>query len=52
MRIWIPDWIKELENICKPYEDGCHLVEGAPQEVIDAYEKVNKWYEDVQGDWQ
>ncbi len=52
MRLWIPEEIKKLEDFIEPYEIGCHLIENAPQEVIDAKKKVMKWYKEVQGDWQ
>lgn len=37
-----PDDIKKLMDIYKPYIVGCHL-ENAPQEAVDAFEKVKKW---------
>ena len=52
MRICYPEEIEKLKEIYEPYEEGCHLVENAPQEAIDAKEKVMKWLDEVQGDWQ
>ena len=37
-----PEEIKKLRKIYEPYLVGCHL-ENAPQEAIDALEKVRKW---------
>lgn len=42
MRFPITDEMRELEKIFRPYEDGCHLVENAPQEAVNAR---NKYYE-------
>ena len=37
-----PKEIQELMAIYEPYLVGCHL-ENAPQEAIEALEKVKKW---------
>lgn len=42
MIIDYPDEIKELMKIYEPYMVGCHL-ENAPQEAVEAFEKVKKW---------
>ncbi len=36
------DEMKELEKIFRPYENGCDLVDSAPQEAIDAKEKFKE----------
>jgi hypothetical protein len=38
-----PKEIKKLMDIYEPYMEGCHLVEDAPQEAVEALEKVKKW---------
>ena len=52
MRIWVPDEIRQLEKIYEPYQEGCHLVENAPKEAVEAFNKELEWYKKVQGDWQ
>ena len=42
MRITNTKEMDELEKIFKPYEKGCDLVENAPPEAVEAY---NKYYE-------
>lgn len=43
------DWsdeMKELEKIFKPYVEGCHLVEGAPQEAIEAEKRFMELFKE------
>ena len=49
MYLIVPEEIRELEKIFKPYMEGCHLKEDAPIEAIEALEKHDKWYEEHQG---
>lgn len=37
-----PEEIEKLIAIYEPYMVGCHL-ENAPQEAVEAYDKVKKW---------
>ena len=39
MRFPITDEMRKLEKIFKPYEIGCHLVEDAPKEAVEARDK-------------
>ena len=39
MRFPITDEMRELEKTFRPYESGCHLVENAPKEAIEARDK-------------
>ncbi len=52
MRIRYPEEIEQLKSIYKPYMDGCHLIEGAPKEAVEALDKFKKWLKEVSGDWQ
>lgn len=45
MPVEYPDEIQKLVDIYKPYVVVCHL-ENAPQEAIEAFEKVKRW------DWE
>lgn len=38
-----PPEIKRLMKVYEPYVVGCHL-ENAPPEVVEAFEKVKKWF--------
>ena len=49
MYLIVPDEIKALERIFEPYMEGCHLIENAPKEAIEALEKYCEWYRDTQG---
>lgn len=35
----------KLKNIFKPYEEGCHLVEDAPQEAVEAKKKFMELFD-------
>ena len=35
----------ELKKIFKPYEEGCHLVEDAPQEAVEAKRKFMELFD-------
>lgn len=41
----IPKEMMELYEMCKPYikKDGGALVDGAPDPIIDAFEKMKAW---------
>lgn len=45
MTIRRPPEIEALEKIYKPYLDGCHLRDDAPQEAKDAFQKELDFYE-------
>ena len=40
----VPEEIRKLRGIYKPYLDGCHLVEDAPEEAKEALKKEDEWY--------
>lgn len=43
MRFPITDEMRDLEKIFKPYEDGCHLAENAPEEAEKARNKFSNY---------
>ena len=45
MHIIVPEEKKKLKRIFRPYLEGTHLREDAPQEVVDAYDEYYKWFE-------
>ena len=49
MYLIVPEEIRKLERIFKPYMDGCHLREDAPQEAVEALKKHDAWYIENQG---
>ena len=52
MYILIPEEMKKLERIYKPYLDGCKLKKDAPQEAVEAFERFFKWFEEELGNEQ
>ncbi len=40
----IPEWVIELEKVFEPYMEYCTLAKNAPQEAVEAFEKVKQWY--------
>lgn len=44
MYIIIPEEKKKLERIFKPYLDGVHLKDDAPQEAVDAFNEFCEWF--------
>lgn len=49
MYLIMPEEIRKLKRIFKPYMEGCHLRDDAPPEAIEALEKYDKWYDENQG---
>ena len=45
MRFPFTDEMHELEKIFKPYKEGCHLVETAPKEAIEAWQEYCRLFE-------
>ena len=43
MILRFPEEIKRLEDINKPYMNGAHLRDDAPQEAKDAFKKEGDW---------
>ena len=43
MILQFPEEIKRLEDIYKPYMNGAHLRDDAPQEAKDAFKKEGDW---------
>ena len=52
MYLIIPKEIRKLERIFNPYIEGCHLVENAPEEAVEAFNKYFEWIKEAQGDYQ
>ncbi len=52
MRIIITEEIEKLMQIYEPYQEGCHLVDNAPKEAIEAKKKVLQWFREQEGDCQ
>lgn len=52
MVLIVPDEIKKLEAIYKPFLDGCKIKSDAPEKAKEAYEKACKWYNESQDDWE
>lgn len=46
MRFPLTDEMHELEKIFEPYEEGCHLMESAPKEAIEAWKKYCRLFEE------
>ena len=42
MRIIYTDEMRSLREVFEPYEEGCHLVENAPKEAVEARKKYYK----------
>ena len=38
-----PEEIKKLKEVYEPYIVDCEIVEDAPPEAVEAFEKVKKW---------
>jgi hypothetical protein len=47
MRLIVPDNIKALKKIYKPYIKSCGygLVDDAPAEAVEAYSKFREWFD-------
>ena len=45
MRVVFTDEMRALKEIFEPYEEGCHLVNNAPPEAVEAREKFLKLYD-------
>ncbi len=39
-----PDWVIEAEKRIEPFLEGCHLVDGAPEEIRKDFEKVREYF--------
>ncbi len=52
MRIILTEEIEKLMQIYKPYVEGCHFVDNAPKEAIEAEKKVLEWFREQEGDFQ
>jgi hypothetical protein len=35
--------VKKLQEIYRPYLDGCHLRDDAPAEAVEAFQKFKDW---------
>jgi hypothetical protein len=38
-----PKEVQEWIDTYDPYMEGCHLIDDAPPEAIEAFEKFKKW---------
>ena len=41
----VPEEIRKLKDVYKPYLEGCHLREDATEEAKEALKKEDEWYE-------
>lgn len=46
MRFPFTDEMHKLEKIFEPYIEGCHLIENAPKEAVEAWEKYCRLFEE------
>lgn len=44
MRFPFTEKMHKLEPIFEPYKEGCHLIESAPQEAVEAWEEYCKLF--------
>lgn len=46
MRFPFTDEMHKLEKIFEPYKEGCHLIENAPKEAVEAWKKYCRLFEE------
>lgn len=46
MHIIVSEEMKKLKRIFRPYLEGTHLRDDAPQEVVDAFNEYYKWFDE------
>lgn len=49
MHIIVPEDKKKLKRIFRPYLEGAHLRDDAPQEAVDAFNEFYKWFNEELG---
>lgn len=49
MHVIIPEEMKKMERIYKPYLEGVHLKEDAPKDAKDAYLEFYNWFSETLG---